>query len=221
MMIDVALLDADPVARYGLEEILVKTPGVRRLASVGSLADPLAGLAGTRCPGLFIMDPDFGDGPRPSAVTRLAGYAPVLILTHARRGCDVLAAIHAGARGYLTKPYHPELIANAVSTVAAGGFLLSADLLELLRGSLTLPAPVPSARLASRLSPREEQTLRYVAQGFTHSQIATRLGVSTTTVDTYIQRIRTKLGVGNKAQLTLAAVTRAAAWNGGLSQPGR
>jgi DNA-binding NarL/FixJ family response regulator len=80
---------------------------------------------------------------------------------------------------------------------------------------------MPSTWLSPRLSPREEQTLRYVAEGFTHSQIATRLGVSTTTVDTYIQRIRTKLGVGNKAQLALAAVTRAAARDGGLSQPGR
>jgi two-component system, NarL family, nitrate/nitrite response regulator NarL len=221
MMIDVALLDADPAARGGVEEILVKTPGVRRLVSVGTLADLLGALAGARRPDLVMMDIDLGGGPRPSAVARLTAYAPVLVVSQARRACHVLAAIRAGARGYLTKPTRPDLLASAVNTVAAGGFLISADLVGLLREALPAEGPASHAAwLSPRLSPREEQTLKYVAEGFTHAQIATRLGVSTTTVDTYIQRIRSKLGVGNKAQLALAAMSRAAAWDGDLRQRG-
>ena len=56
------------------------------------------------------------------------------------------------------------------------------------------------------LSEREEQVLRQIAHGLTHGQIATRLGISPHTVDTYVKRIRAKLGVGNKAELTRVAL---------------
>jgi DNA-binding NarL/FixJ family response regulator len=56
------------------------------------------------------------------------------------------------------------------------------------------------------LSPRERQVLRHVARGLTHSQIARLLGISSHTVDTHVRRIRSKLELGNKAELTRAAV---------------
>ncbi|MFK4100726.1 response regulator transcription factor [Streptomyces sp. NPDC019531] len=56
------------------------------------------------------------------------------------------------------------------------------------------------------LSLRERQVLQHVATGLTHIQTAHRLGISPHTVDTYIRRIRAKLGLGNKAQLTRAAL---------------
>lgn len=56
------------------------------------------------------------------------------------------------------------------------------------------------------LSEREEEVLREISQGLTHGQIATRLGISRHTVDTYVKRIRAKLGAGNKANLTRAAL---------------
>ncbi len=57
------------------------------------------------------------------------------------------------------------------------------------------------------LSERERQVLAYIASGLTHSQIATRMRISKATVDTYVGRIRRKLGAGNKADLTRAALT--------------
>lgn len=58
------------------------------------------------------------------------------------------------------------------------------------------------------LSPREEQALDFIARGFTHAQTARRMGVTKATVDTYVERIRAKLQVGNKAELTRAALSR-------------
>jgi DNA-binding CsgD family transcriptional regulator len=58
----------------------------------------------------------------------------------------------------------------------------------------------------SGLAPREIETLRWIASGFTHAQIATRMGLSTATVDTYAKRIRAKLNVSNKAELTRVAI---------------
>ena len=66
---------------------------------------------------------------------------------------------------------------------------------------MTDTAPTPSP-----LSDKERETLRYIARGFVHKQIATKMGVSKSTVDTYIARIRRKLNLGNKAQLALAAL---------------
>jgi DNA-binding NarL/FixJ family response regulator len=63
---------------------------------------------------------------------------------------------------------------------------------------------VPPPRTS--LSAREQETLAYIAHGLTHSQIAARMRVSKATVDTYVARIRGKLGLGNKAELALAAL---------------
>jgi DNA-binding CsgD family transcriptional regulator len=86
-----------------------------------------------------------------------------------------------------------------------------------LRVMLDLPAQLPDLSQAAAhhcggdvprttLSNRERQALEYIARGFTHQQTASRMGVSKATVDTYIARIRTKLRLGNKAELALAAL---------------
>ncbi|MCW6007305.1 helix-turn-helix transcriptional regulator [Micromonospora sp. CPCC 205371] len=59
---------------------------------------------------------------------------------------------------------------------------------------------------APELSTREQQVLQQIALGLTHRQIGRRLGISQHTVDTYVKRIRAKLGLGNKAELTRAAL---------------
>ena len=56
------------------------------------------------------------------------------------------------------------------------------------------------------LAPREKETLRYIARGYTHAQAARRMGISEATVDTYVKRIRQKFQLGNKAELTRLAI---------------
>jgi DNA-binding CsgD family transcriptional regulator len=60
--------------------------------------------------------------------------------------------------------------------------------------------------VARRLAPRELEALMLIVQGFTQAQTAVRMGVSAATVDTYMRRIRHKLGAGNKADLTRRAL---------------
>ncbi|MFI1195285.1 response regulator transcription factor [Micromonospora sp. NPDC020750] len=81
-------------------------------------------------------------------------------------------------------------------------------------GPTCAPGPGPGRdRTRSRapcrpaLAPREAATLELIAQGLTHAQTARRLGISEATVNTYVTRIRSKLDVGNKAELTLEAIT--------------
>jgi DNA-binding CsgD family transcriptional regulator len=76
----------------------------------------------------------------------------------------------------------------------------------LLEATRTSEAP-PNGTTLPRLSPREREVLRWISGGMTHGQTATRMRITKATVDTYVERIRRKLGAGNKADLTRAAVT--------------
>ncbi|MBX9424082.1 MULTISPECIES: LuxR C-terminal-related transcriptional regulator [Streptomyces] len=95
-----------------------------------------------------------------------------------------------------THPYDgaPLLLVDAVRRVAGPG-----------------PAPAGAGTVARQgvatLSPREREVLRHLVEGCTHDQAARRIGISQHTVDTYVKRIRSKLGAHNKAQLVRAALT--------------
>ena len=108
----------------------------------------------------------------------------------------------------MTKDSQPELLAAGVLTVASGGFALTGGLADIVLSAQPGLGGGGDVAAAGRLSPREEQTLGYIARGFTHEQIATRLGIRKSTVNTYVERIREKLQLGNKADLTRAALER-------------
>lgn len=132
-----------------------------------------------------------------AAITRAAASTAVLVLTNeGTTGAE--RYLQAGALGVISKAEPGESIVRAVQAITSGTPVRSAG----------VQAPEPERpQLASyHLSGREEQVLWQIAHGFTHGQVATRLGISPHTVDTYVKRIRSKLGVGNKAELTRAAL---------------
>lgn len=217
-MIRVAVVDDHPIARRGVEQVLTESGVVHVVATAAAPAD-LLNASGSQDPaGVDVIVLDlYHDGEEPclEAVARLAGTVRVLVMSVSGRPRDVLGAIRAGAAGYITKLASPEAFVSAVEAVAAGGFYLSSQLADILQTQLAQPRaesqparPAATGHTGGVLSRREEETLNLIASGFTHSQVATRMGVSKATVDTYIERIRTKLQVGNKAELTRAALTQ-------------
>jgi DNA-binding NarL/FixJ family response regulator len=206
-MIRVAVVDDHPVARRGLEQILGESPELRVVASAASpaeLASQLADAEAAGYPDVVVLDL-YHEDDRPclDVVAQLSAATRVLVISASARPADVLGAVRRGAGGYVTKHTHPEMIVSAVETVAGGGFYLSSQLADILQAELTREEP---PRAAAMLSPREEEALSLIARGFTHSQAATRMRVSKATVDTYVERVRAKLQVGNKAELTRAAL---------------
>jgi two-component system, NarL family, nitrate/nitrite response regulator NarL len=200
-MIRVAVVDDHPIARHGIEQMLADAGHFEVVASVATAAE-LAGSAD-----VVIMDL-YHDGELPclTAVADLAAVTRVLVISASGQASDVVGAIQAGASGYVTKHAETQMFVAAVRTVAAGGFAMSSQLADILQAGFSVapkaesPGPV--------LSAREEETLGLIARGLTHSQVATRMGVTKATVDTYVERIRAKLQVGNKAELTRAAMQR-------------
>jgi DNA-binding NarL/FixJ family response regulator len=199
-MIRVAIVDDHPVARYGMHSIFALCPGIEVVCAAASLA----GFAGQAAASdVIILDLYLGQGRlSPGQIAGVARACPVLVVSASARRPDVLAAVRAGASGYLVKASPAEAFGEAVRTIAAGGFYLSSQLADVLEASASdLPGGEPIG-----LAPREREALSLIAQGFTQSQAATRMGVSPATIDTYIKRIRRKLGPGNKAELTRRAI---------------
>lgn len=205
-MIQVAIVDDHPLARRGIAAILEETGDI----AIGlSTASPVALLeSGQVTADVVLLDLYHSDDePCLPIVAQLRTVMKVLVISASARPADVLGAIRAGASGYVTKLADPDMLVSAVRTVAAGGFALSSQLADILQSQLAAPAAAdPAPEPVSPLSPREEQALTLIAKGFTHAQTATRMGVSKATVDTYVERIRAKLQVGNKADLTRAAL---------------
>jgi len=165
-----------------------------------------------------ILDLHLEDGrTTASTISAVASRYPVLIVSAwARRG-DLLTAIQAGASGYITGNASGDAIIEAVETIVTGGLYLSSPVTG-MTGADIPAAESAGARVA--LSRREREALFWISQGLTQAQTANRMGVSPATIDTYVKRIRRKVGPGNKADLIRQAI-RLGYLDPGIDQPAR
>ncbi|WP_209447263.1 response regulator transcription factor [Amycolatopsis alba] len=137
-------------------------------------------------------------------IAEMAQVTAVLVLDDSATAADREGYREAGAAGVISKHDSIEHLVSVVWAVTSGRDVADYRDVE-----------IPAAReqadpVEGNLSEREQQVLVQISRGLTHGQIATRLGISPHTVDTYVKRIRAKLGVGNKAELTRAALLRRA-----------
>ncbi|MGH3612078.1 MAG: LuxR C-terminal-related transcriptional regulator [Pseudonocardia sp.] len=161
-------------------------------------------------PGVVVVDLD---GVRTGAaalsaidsITTRVPETPVLAISSCDGHAAVLAAVRAGAAGYLVKTANVVGFADAVRRVAAGEAVFSSGLADLVleeHGRLTGPAEARPMRLTDR----ESDVLRLVVDGLTARQIATRLVLSQRTVENHVQRVLRKLRVPNRAALVRHAI---------------
>lgn len=189
-MIRVNVVDGMPIYISGLETTLAPH-GISVLSS---------GSGDVWRADVFLVNPEVFDGPELAGfVAELSGTAPVLLLVQGV--VDLSGGVWAefGARGYVHRHADVATVVSAIRTTVAGGEFW---------GELGVAPDIETTATveSDSLSPRELQVLRQIARGLTHSQIATRLRISGNTVNTYVKRIRSKLKLGNKAELTRFAV---------------
>ncbi len=162
------------------------------LSRAASLAEPVD---------VVLMDLQMGAGMDGVTATReirkLDSAPPVLILTTYDSDADIMAAVEAGASGYMLKDAPPEQIRQAVQSAAAGQTALAPQVAARLMGRIQNPAP--------SLSSREVQILGLLATGMTNRQIAKDLFISEATVKTHLVHIYEKLGVDNRTAAISAA----------------
>ncbi|MGH9036576.1 MAG: response regulator [Acidimicrobiia bacterium] len=200
MTLRVAICDDHAVVRTGLRMILESQPDIEVVGEVGSAADALA-LALAGCPDVFLMDLTLPDGSGIGVTNSVREACPqtrVLILSM-HDDLEILrAAFDAGAAGYLVKEAADVELVQAIQTVAAGQRYVHPTLGAAL---LAEPAPPPAASSDDRLTDREREVLRLLADGYTNAEVARELFLSVRTIESYRTHIQHKLGLRGRAEL--------------------
>jgi DNA-binding NarL/FixJ family response regulator len=132
--------------------------------------------------------------------------ARVLILSASGEQPDVLAAVKAGATGYLVKSASRDELLAAVRRVAAGDTVFTPGLAGLVLGEFRRMADGPTEPAGDGLTERETEILKMVAKGMSYKQIAERLVISHRTVQNHVQNTLRKLQMHNRVQLTRYAI---------------
>ena len=134
--------------------------------------------------------------------------ARVLILSASGEQADVLAAVKAGATGYLVKSASRTELVAAVRRVAAGDTVFTPGLAGLVLGEFRRMADAPARDEGEQLTERETEVLKMVAKGMSYKQIAERLVISHRTVQNHVQNTLRKLQMHNRVELTRYAIER-------------
>ena len=208
-LIRVVLVDDHAVVRAGLKAVLGAAPDIE-VVGEGSSGREALSLAEKHKPDVMIMDLSM-EGMDGTAATReiVARDLPtrVLVLTMHAEEDFLIPVLEAGAQGYLVKSAADRELVDAVRTVARGDLFVRPAAARVLARGLTRKDPLHAEREQyARLTERERDVLRYVAQGFSAPEIGEKLFISPKTVDTYKQRVQEKLGLAHRTDFVQFAL---------------
>jgi DNA-binding NarL/FixJ family response regulator len=202
----VLIADDHPVFRDGLASLLGTQTDVSVVATAGDGAEALA-LAAEHHPDVVVMDLQMPVMNGIDATRRLTETQPdvrVLVFTMGEEDGTVLAAMRAGARGYLVKGASQDEVVRAISTVHAGGLVFGASLAlriaDLLSGTAT-----PDRSAFPQLTERELEILDLIAAGRNNAQIASALYLAPKTVRNNVSNILAKLQATDRAEAIIRA----------------
>lgn len=197
----IVLVDDHPVVRAGLRALLDGQDGLVVVGEADSAAEAERVVRAAR-PDVVCMDLALGAGPGGAAATAALRALPdppqVLVLTTYRTEADILAALDAGARGFLLKDAPPAELFRAVRHVAAGQMVLAPEVADRLAARASAPAPA--------LSAREIEILQLLAEGRSNRDMARQLFLSEATVKSHLSSVYAKLGVDSRAGALARAI---------------
>jgi DNA-binding NarL/FixJ family response regulator len=200
----VLLVDDHELVRDGLRVLIGSSPG---LEVCGEAADEAGArnLVRQLHPDVVVVDLMLRSGSGLDLIKWIKENRPeakVIVSTMHEEKVYGERALYAGANGYVNKQDPARAILTAIRHVLDGGLFFSEGFTSrLLRRAAGHPGPSEAAPLAA-LSDRELDVFRLIGQGLTSHEVARRLHVSRSTVDTYRERLKTKLELGSGAELT-------------------
>jgi DNA-binding NarL/FixJ family response regulator len=201
--IRVLVVDDHVIVRNGLAQLLATTDEFELVGTAGDGREAV-GMVDDLHPDVVLMDlsmPDMDGVEATHAITRRSPGTKIVILSSFSEHQRVLAALDAGAEGYVLKHADPEQILAAITAVFRGGAPIDPQvarvLLDVKRGGAT-PSRGP-------LTDREEEVLRLVQAGLANKQIGRQLGISERTVKAHLTKIFSTLGVTDRTQAALWA----------------
>lgn len=199
--VKVVLVDDHAVVRRGLTDLLSSTSDVEVVGMAADGEEALGVVESTR-PDVVLMDLQMPGTDGVAATRRIVAAVPgaqVLVLTSFSDSERILAALDAGAVGYLLKDADPDDVIDGVRAVARGESPLHPRAARELLVSRQRPADRPP------LTPREADVLRLVRQGLANKQIGRRLGISERTVKAHLTSAFQRIGVQDRTQAALWA----------------
>jgi DNA-binding NarL/FixJ family response regulator len=203
----VVVADDQRAVREALATVLDAEPGIE-VVGLAADGDEAVELAHGFSPDVVLMDLRMPNVDGVAATRRLTAELPdvkVVVLTTFVDDASILAALEAGASGFLTKDAGREQIALAVRSAAAGQAVLDpvAQASLLRAASPVAVAPPVSAGPPSRpddLTPREVDVLRAIAAGHSNAEVATELFISEVTVKSHINHLFAKIHARSRAE---------------------
>lgn len=203
----VFLVDDHEIVRSGLRALIAAQPD---MLVVGEASEGLSFLNGVEAarPDVVVMDLSMPVLDGIEATRRLKSAWPdvkVITLTAREEHSYIELIMGAGASGYVLKRSAADDLVRAIRAIVAGGIYLDPSMAAAALGPLRQGA-APAA--PSRLSEREAEVLRMIAEGHAVKDVATRLGISTRTLETYRSRAMDKLGLKTRADIVRHALQR-------------
>lgn len=208
----VLIADNDPLFRDGLKLIFARRPDLR---VVGQASDGIEACeTARRCePDVVLIENRLPRLDGPAAVRRILSDLPrtrVAILSASRDESDILAAIKAGAHGYVTKDVSVGVLLHSVRRIARGDAVIPPSFAsrlvqyyaELSRGRVDEPRPNDS-----RVTAREREILRLLVDGATNRDISRQLDIAENTVKVHLRNILEKLQLRNRQQAAAFAIS--------------
>ena len=209
--IRVMIVDDHALFRRGLQMVLEAEDGIEVVGEAGDGQEAIQ-RAEEAMPDVVLMDvrmPKRSGIEATSALKELLPNVKILMLTISDEEVDLYEAIKAGASGYLLKEISIEEVANAVRAVEAGQSLISPSMAsKLLTEFATMVKKTDDRQPINppRLTERELQVLKLVAQGFNNRDIAKDLFISENTVKNHVRNILEKLHLHSRMEAVVYAV---------------
>ena len=208
-MIRVILADDHTVVRRGLKAVLGTAKDIEVIGEAKNGREAIA-LAERFKPDVVVMDLDMDEMSGADALKEIVAKGlpcRVLVLTMHAEEEYLVPLLESGAAGYLVKSVADRELVDAVRAVANGDMYVGQSAAHVLAKRLTRKDPAQAERERyDKLTDRERDVLRFVAQGYSAPEIGEKLFISPKTVDTYKQRIHEKMGLGHRSDYVQLAL---------------
>src|SRR5919201_5732394 len=202
LTIRVLIVEDHQVVAEGLAALINDQEDMEVIGSAGSVADAISRAVELQ-PDLVLIDFRLTDGTGADAAGSIRQLRPetkLIFLTREDSDAARIAALESGASAFIHKSLAAQEVVDAIRTVAAGGSLFTPrTIAQLLNTRREVEAQLEG------LKPREKEVLRLMADGISRRDIASRLGISYTTVRTHIRSLGSKLGVHSKLEAIVKA----------------
>jgi DNA-binding NarL/FixJ family response regulator len=208
-VIRVILADDHTVVRRGLKAVLGTAKDIEVIGEAQNGRDAIA-LAERFKPDVVVMDLDMDEMGGAEALKEIVAKGlpcRVLVLTMHAEEEYLVPLLESGAAGYLVKSVADRELVDAVRAVAKGDMYVRQSAAHVLARRLTRKDPAQAERdRYDKLTERERDVLRYIAQGYSAPEIGEKLFISPKTVDTYKQRIQEKMGLAHRSDYVQLAL---------------